>query len=108
MSRAREIRDFIVHLRWHYQVLILPAGYLLGGLFQPHLNVERFAIQFANVHLLLNGGVTAYNSYWDKDEGPIGGLAHPPPMKPWMHTAALLLQLIGAAIAYPLGPLYLA
>jgi hypothetical protein len=80
MSRAQEIKAFVTHLRWHYQVLILPAGYLLGGLYQPELNFERFALQFLNVHLLLNGGVTAYNSFWDKDEGPIGGLSRPPPL----------------------------
>lgn len=106
MSRLSELRAFVTHLRWHYQVLILPAGYLLGGLYQPDLNLERFAVQFLNVHLLLNGGVTAYNSYWDKDEGPIGGLAHPPPMRPWMLWASLLLQFIGAAFALPLGLKY--
>lgn len=106
MPLLGELRDFVVHLRWHYQILVLPAGYLLGGLYQPELNLERFLIQFFIVHLLLNGGITAYNSYWDKDEGPIGGLAKPPPMKRWMHWAALLLQFIGAAFALPLGLKY--
>jgi 4-hydroxybenzoate polyprenyltransferase len=108
LIRAIELRAFFLHLRWHYQLLILPAGYILGGVFQRDLDLPRFLLQFANVHLLLNGGVTAYNSYWDKDEGPIGGLEHPPPMQRWMLFAALALQLLGLALALPLGATYAA
>lgn len=62
-----------------------------------------YLLQFANVHLLLFGGATAYNSYWDKDEGPIGGLKNPPPMKQWMWFLAILIQAIGLLIAIPAG-----
>lgn len=100
------VRDFVVHLRWPYQVLILPAGYLLGGLFSPDMDWARFLLQFAAVHLLLNGGVTAYNSFFDQDTGPVGGLERPPPMAPWMLWAALAVQALGLAIAAPLGWTY--
>lgn len=96
---GRQIWAFIVHLRWHYQLLILSGGFLLGGLFQPLSTPSSFALQFFNVHLLLNGGVTAFNSYYDEDEGPIGGLAKPPPMAPWMLPASIILQVVGALVA---------
>jgi 4-hydroxybenzoate polyprenyltransferase len=108
MSRLSEIKSFVVHLRWHYQVFILPAGYLLGGLFAPALDVRTFAAQFLVVHLLLNGGVTAYNSFFDDDDGPIGGLEHPPKLAPWSHWASIVVQLIGLALSLPLGPAYAA
>lgn len=95
----REAWSFFVHLRWHYQVFILSGGYLLGGLFQPLDAPGAFVLQFLNVHLLLNGGVTAFNSYYDEDEGPVGGLEHPPPMARWMMPASLVLQMVGAALA---------
>jgi len=57
----RELWHFILHLRWHYQVFILSGGFLLGGLLSSDINVSWFVIQFANVHLLLFGGATAYN-----------------------------------------------
>ena len=95
----REAWSFFVHLRWHYQVFILSGGYLLGGLFQPLEAPGAFVLQFLNVHLLLNGGVTAFNSYYDEDEGPIGGLERPPPMTRWMMPASLVLQMVGAALA---------
>lgn len=89
-------------------MFILSGGYLLGGLFQPLETPAAFALQFLNVHLLLNGGVTAFNSYYDEDEGPIGGLERPPPMRGWMMPASLVLQLVGAALAASEGAAFLA
>ncbi len=103
----RELVWFFVHLRWHYQVFILSGGFLLGALFQPQLDFLPLLIQFTSVHLLLNGGLTAYNSYYDEDEGPIGGLEAPPPMRPWMLPASLLVQLAGGAVASLEGPVFL-
>jgi heme O synthase-like polyprenyltransferase len=96
---TRQIGHFIIHLRWHYQVFILSSGFLLGGYFSTGIDWPTFLVQFANVHLLLFGGATAYNSYWDQDCGPVGGLKHPPPMRRWMWTASLFLQIAGIFIA---------
>lgn len=67
------------------------------------MNWGSYLLQFFNVHLLLFGGATAYNSYWDKDEGPIGGLKNPPPMSRWMWMMSILMQAIGLLIAIPAG-----
>jgi 4-hydroxybenzoate polyprenyltransferase len=103
--KPKELWAFFVHLRPHYQLLILPGGYLLGGLYAETFALRPFVGQFFVVHLLLNGGVTAYNSYHDKDEGPIGGLAHPPKMTPWMLPASIVVQLVGLALIASLGEL---
>jgi 4-hydroxybenzoate polyprenyltransferase len=108
MSRFDEIKSFVIHLRWHYQLFILPAGFLMGGLYAADLDVRTFVLQFLNVHLLLNGGVTAYNSYYDEDEGPIGGLEHPPKLAPWTLWASLVVQIVGLAIAIPMGAVFVA
>lgn len=79
----------------------------MGGFLSPELDFRWFIIQFLNVHLLLFGGATAYNSYWDKDDGPIGGLQNPPAMSRWMWIASLVIQLIGLGLAIPMGGLYL-
>lgn len=106
VSIWKPLVDFIIHLRLHYQVFILSGGYLMGGYLSDGLNGLPFALQFLNVHLLLFGGATAYNSFWDKDNGPVGGLKHPPPMKNWMRFASLLLQMIGFLWALSAGVLY--
>lgn len=100
---GRQLLDFLVHLRVHYQLFILSGGFLLGGYLSPSLEWSAFLLQFMNVHLLLFGGATVYNSYWDKDEGPVGGLRHPPPLQWWMWPASLLLQLVGLLVALQAG-----
>ncbi|MEX0610141.1 MAG: UbiA family prenyltransferase [Balneolaceae bacterium] len=93
--RFNQIKNFLIHLRLHYQFFILSGGYLLGALFVDEINQTQFWLQFLNVHVLLFGGATAYNSWWDKDEGPIGGLKSPPKMNRWMWPASLILQFTG-------------
>ena len=99
----KEIKHFILHLRLHYQFFILSGGYLLGGLLADQMNSAQYWLQFLNVHLLLFGGATAYNSYWDKDEGPIGGLKNPPKMTRWMHPVSLAFMVAGWAWAVTIG-----
>lgn len=105
-SFLKQVWHFILHLRLHYQFFILSGGYLLSALFVEQNNWAQFWIQFLNVHILLFGGATAYNSFWDKDEGPIGGLKSPPKMTGWMWFVSLLIQFIGLAWAYTIGFAY--
>jgi hypothetical protein len=99
-----EVKAFLVHLRLHYQFFILSGAFLTGAVFAGGVHAWRFPIQFLNVHVLLFGGVTVYNSYWDKDTGPIGGLRAPPPLAPWTLPAAWLLQAAGLGIAWGISP----
>jgi len=102
----RQIWNFLIHLRLHYQFLVLSGPYLLSALYVQSLNWEIFLIQFLNVHVLLFGGATAYNSFWDKDEGPVGGLKRPPAMKEWMHRASIVIQLLGFVLAVQTGLIF--
>ncbi|HET8864647.1 MAG TPA: UbiA family prenyltransferase [Gracilimonas sp.] len=95
----KQLLNFFIHLRLHYQFFILSGGYLLAALFVEDVNWTQFWLQFLNVHVLLFGGATVYNSWWDKDEGPIGGLQHPPKMEKWMWPASMILQYAGLAWA---------
>lgn len=85
----KELLHFVIHLRLHYQFLILSGGYWMSGLFITKLDWLVFLQQFLVVHVLLFGGATAFNSFWDKDEGPIGGLKNPPKMTQWMRWVSL-------------------
>jgi 4-hydroxybenzoate polyprenyltransferase len=91
-------RTLVVHLRLPFQLLLAPIflwGWLLagGGL------SARFALAFVAVHLFLYGGVTAFNSYYDRDAGPIGGLERPPPVVRELLPFAVAVQAIGWALA---------
>lgn len=102
-SFTTQLWHFIVHLRLHYQFFILSGGYLLASLFLDELNWSQFGLQFLNVHVILFGGATAYNSYCDKDEGPIGGLKNPPKMTRWMWVVSMGMQWAGLAWALSVG-----
>ena len=97
---------FLIHLRPHYQLCILSGPFLLAGLYAADINRARFVGQFLVVQILLFGGATAFNSFWDRDTGPIGGLRHPPPMQPRMRWASMGLRGLGLLLALPLGGLY--
>ncbi len=66
----------------------------MAGLFVSNLEVMPFLSYYLWWHLGLYSGATAFNSYWDKDEGPIGGIHHPPPMAPWMWYASWVWMIL--------------
>jgi 4-hydroxybenzoate polyprenyltransferase len=106
-SGVQQILDFLIHFRLHYQMGILSGGYLLAGLFHPDLDWYTYWTQFLNVHVILFGTATAYNSFWDKDEGAIGGLQQPPPLQAWMWSACWVIQALGIIWAWRIGWWYL-
>ena len=92
----KQVIYFITHLRWPYQTLLLSGAYTLSILFVSEPDFGLFTKYFFLWHLGLYGGATAFNSYWDKDEGPIGGLKNPPPMRPWMRWASFIMMVLPA------------
>lgn len=90
--------DLLVHLRLNYQLLLAPIylwGYFLAG-GQPD---GDFWLAFLAFHVCLYGGITAYNSYYDRDEGPVGGLVKPPPVSQALLPFSLAIQGVGMLLA---------
>lgn len=67
---------------------------------------KLFFISFLLIYIFLFGGTNVYNSYFDKDEGPIGGLEHPPKVTLWMYYVAWAIQIIGLIISSLILPLF--
>jgi 4-hydroxybenzoate polyprenyltransferase len=98
LNRIQAARELVIHLRLHYQLLLAPIflwGYFLAGE-PPDLD---FWLAFLAFHIFLYGGMTAFNSYYDRDEGPIGGLAKPPPVRQALLPFSLIVQGIGLLMA---------
>ncbi len=90
--------SYLIHLRLHFQILLSPIflwGYLLAD-GRPSL---KLLLAYCSFHLFGYAGGTALNSFYDRDEGPIGGLANPPPIPDGLLIFALLWQLIGWGLA---------
>ena len=103
----KQIGNFILHLRLNYNFLILSAPFLLGAFYVSKIiNVYSFLYLFVVAYIFLFGGVNAYNSYFDKDEGPIGGLEKPPKMNKWMLAASWSFQIVGLALSIWSGYIY--
>ena len=99
MNTKDRARNFLVHLRLPFQLLLAP--FMLFGAALANGRVSwRFVLAFAVLHVAFYGGTTAFNSHYDKDEGPIGGLEAPPPAGPWLLPGSLLLQGAGLVLAF--------
>ncbi len=88
------IKSLFLHLRLHWQLILMPLflwGFILSGAGFTSLFWQALFI----FHLLFYGGATALNSYFDKDEGPVGGLWNPPAVTRELLIFAVALQLIG-------------
>ena len=91
------LRDFLVHLRLPFQVA-LSTAMLWGVVWSSGTLSLRFLWVWLAWTVALSGGATAYNSYFDRDEGPVGGLRRPPKVRPSMLWLSLALQLAGALL----------
>lgn len=94
---------YVRHLRIQFNLLLTPIylwGVLLSG---GSLRDWKFWIGYLTLHLFLYCGGTAFNSYYDKDEGPIGGMANPPPVDRGLLWFSLIFQALGLPLALMIG-----
>ena len=105
------LRTLVVHLRLPFQLLLAPVflwGALLGGgggLGAGGLGWTA-GLAFVVFHVFLYGGATAFNSYYDRDEGPVGGLERPPGVVPALLPFALAVKGTGWALAGLVNPAF--
>ncbi|MEJ2665752.1 MAG: UbiA family prenyltransferase [Deinococcales bacterium] len=101
--RAWVCHPFVRHLRLHFNVLLSPIylwGVLLAG---GRLGDARVWLGYLAVHVFLYGGATAFNSYYDRDEGPVGGMLRPPGVTPGLLPFSLVVQAFGVPLALVVG-----
>lgn len=105
----QSLKNFVIHLRLKFNLILIPL-FCFGYFFIIHANSNlrtdpfrlfvsegtdfrgsTFWLQFIILHVCMYGGANSLNSYYDKDEGPIGGLKNPPPV----NATTLILSWIG-------------
>ena len=100
-----QARVLLVHLRLPFQLLLAPVflcGWLLagGGLSGSVL------LAFVTFHVFLYGGSTAFNSAFDRDEGPVGGLERPPPVPDALLPFSLVVKGVGWLLSAVVNPTF--
>ncbi|QKG55645.1 UbiA family prenyltransferase [Hymenobacter sp. BRD128] len=88
-------------LRLPFSLFLMPVFWFGLSALQAPFSWGRAAAVFAILHLLVYPASNGYNSYYDRDEGSIGGLKAPPPVTPellhlvWLfETLALVASLL--------------
>ncbi|HWC07253.1 MAG TPA: UbiA family prenyltransferase [Gemmatimonadota bacterium] len=100
-GRLREMGQALLHLRFPF-VFVLSPIFVWGALGAAGWTA-RTTLGFLLVHLALYPGANAFNTAYDRDTGPIGGLARPPAVPRGLAGGSTALQAAGAALAPLVG-----
>jgi 1,4-dihydroxy-2-naphthoate octaprenyltransferase len=87
------------HLRLPFSWFLMPA-FLLGWLATPEADGVHLLLLFAVLHLLVYPSSNAFNSYHDQDEGPIGGLEHPPQAPDSLRYISLGMDVLAVILGF--------
>lgn len=94
--------DTLKLLRIPFSFLLLPV-FLLGLSQAPGIDTGRALAVFLILHLLVYPASNGYNSYIDKDTGPIGGLRAPPQPTRQLFWATLAMDALAALASLWVG-----
>jgi 4-hydroxybenzoate polyprenyltransferase len=99
---TESVRRALIHLRLSFSVVLTPL-FIWGIYLARPIQIAwvHVLLAYIIIHILLYGGMNAFNSFYDRDEGPIGALLEPPPVNRMVFFTALLCKaaaLIGATL----------
>lgn len=89
-------------LRLHFSLFLLPV-FLFALSEAPEIDITRSILTFLILHLLVYPASNGYNSYMDRDETPIGGLAQPMQPTRQLFHVTLIMDLIALALSFFIG-----
>ena len=85
-------------LRFHFSFFLLPI-YLFALSQLPQIHWSRTILLFFILHLLVYPSSNGYNSYMDKDETPIGGLAAPLQPTKQLFYVSIVMDIIALGVS---------
>jgi 1,4-dihydroxy-2-naphthoate octaprenyltransferase len=95
-------KSVLLHLRIPFSFFLMPIFcFALSQSSKPEL-LTTICV-FLILHLLLYPASNAYNSYYDKDEGSIGGLESPPPVSKKLLYAAWAFDVAAVLLGLLIG-----
>lgn len=86
------------HLRFGFGLFLLPV-FLFAASQYPISNWQNFVLVFVVLHLFVYPASNGFNSYYDQDEGSIGGVSKPLPVTRELLWTSLLLDLVGLILS---------
>jgi 1,4-dihydroxy-2-naphthoate octaprenyltransferase len=96
------ILSYWKHMRLPFQLTLAPL--FLWGFFLSEAGAGlAVLLGFVSLHFFLYPGITAFNSAYDRDTGPVSGMERPPEVPRGLLSFSVLLQAVGAGIAAAVG-----
>ncbi|WP_436517894.1 UbiA family prenyltransferase [Ekhidna sp. To15] len=92
-------KSTLLHLRIPFSFFLLPV-FLLAVSVSEDINRVNLLLAFFILHFLIYPASNGFNSYFDKDEGSIGGLKHPPKVSKELYYVSLCMDAIGLILAW--------
>ncbi len=92
-------------LRIPFSFFLMPV-YLLALSQVSQLDFFKAGMVFVILHLLIYPASNGYNSYIDRDTGPIGGLRQPPQPTDQLYWLTLAMDICGLLLAMFVSPLF--
>lgn len=98
-------RSTIQLLRFHFSLFLLPV-YLFAVSQAGAVNVTNAVLTFCILHLLVYPSSNGYNSYMDRDETPIGGLAAPMQPTKQLFYVSVLMDVVAVLTSIFVSPFF--
>jgi len=92
-------RSTWIHLRFLYSLYLLPV-FLFALSQSPQINIFHALLAFFILHFLIYPASNGYNSYYDQDEGSIGGIKEPPKVDISLLYTSLALDVLGIILGF--------
>src|SRR5580692_11065251 len=101
------LRQTLRLLRIPFSFFLLPV-FLFAVSQVVQWNINRTLLIFFIWHILIYPASNGYNSYMDRDEGPIGGLKSPPPPPPALFKVTLTMDVLAILLSLVISPIFAA
>lgn len=103
MRENQDWKDAFTHLRLHFSLLLMPIFWFALSQVST-IHYSSAIVVFVLLHFLVYPASNIFNSYYDKDQGSVGGLKNPPPTNKKMLWLANILDLLAIAVSFFLKP----
>jgi len=92
-------KDILLHLRLQFSFFLMPV-YWFAISQTPNLDKPKAFWIFVILHILIYPASNAYNSYFDKDEGSIGGLEKPSAVDKKLFLVSWAMDVLAVVIGF--------
>lgn len=91
-------KEALILMRIPFSIFLMPMyWFALTQVANPDL--YRALSIFIILHVFVYPASNGYNSYFDRDEGSIGGLKHPPPVNPSLYRLVVIFDLLAVLLS---------